>query len=115
MVLQIYVVWQVSDMLSYEKKVIDQVAEANVSIVDYNWEIKPYTTSTYLLTIDVVLYNSGINTAKSVSVSGELLSYHLVKNESWFIGDISGRSFYKAVGLTSTVNETITLVLMSIP
>ena len=113
-VLQIYVVWQVSDMFSYTKTVVTQLSEANVSIEDYDWEIKPYTVSTYLVILNATLYNSGIYSATDVSISAKLISYHLVKNESWVIGDVHGRSFYKAVGLTSIVNETISLVLVSV-
>ena len=101
-------------MFSYFKNVIDQISEANLSVVDYDWEIKPYTTSTYLVIINVVLYNSGIYTATDVSVSLELMSSHLVKKESWLVGDVLGRNFKKAVGLTSIVNETVSLVLVSI-
>ena len=112
--MQIYVAWQISDMFSYEKNVINKLSEANVSVVDYSWEIKPYTVSTYLVTVNVVLYNAGIYTAIDVSVSLKLYATHLVKTDSWVIGDVHGRSFYKAVGLTSIVNETISLVLVSV-
>ena len=113
-VLQVYIVWQINDMFSYQKKVIEQISEANVSVADYDWEIKPYTASTYLVILNATLYNSGIYTAIDVGISAELISYHLVKNEAWVIGDVHGRSFYKAVGLTSIVNETISLVLVSV-